>query len=269
LKTLDIPNLISRGTLPEGTTLDCRDVTSFGSHPGAEIVKLNAFEPFVSITAFRHFHSGTSYPETHFPITPVRNEADPRDVEMYPPGVPHSYPTLGRIGGPISIYYHFVVRGENQFTFAWHNTTGDLHKGCTIDHGVPNCWDDMFPAEGISANVRRAIRSLPETDVEFGSFVSLGYQTTGMRDPIENTALLKPKIWVPIHQTNAALPTSSLWFKIAYQKQLDQMSPPLKPEERPEYRWLVDPNDYLKPMVFDPKDDRWRKKHGRRQGASW
>ena len=50
--------------------------------------------------------------------------------------------------------------------------------------------------------------------------MSLGYRATGMRDPIENTALLKPKIWVPIHQTNAALPTSSLWFKIAYLPQL-------------------------------------------------
>ena len=32
-----------------------------------------------SITAFRHFHSGTAYPETGFGITPVNNEADPRD----------------------------------------------------------------------------------------------------------------------------------------------------------------------------------------------
>ena len=46
--------------------------------------------------------------------------------------------------------------------------------------------------------------------------MSLGYLATGMRDPIENTALLKPKVWVPIRQTNAALPTSSLRFKIAY-----------------------------------------------------
>jgi L-ascorbate metabolism protein UlaG (beta-lactamase superfamily) len=29
LKTLDIPNLIKTGALPAGSTLDCRDVTSF------------------------------------------------------------------------------------------------------------------------------------------------------------------------------------------------------------------------------------------------
>jgi hypothetical protein len=222
-------------------------------------------EPVMSITAFRHFHSGTSYAETRFPITPVNNEADPRDAVMYPPGVPHAYPTLGKIGGPISIYYQFVVRGENNFTFVWHNTTGDLHNGCTIDHGVPNCWDDMFPAEHVSANVRQAISSLSPTDLELGSFVSLGFRSTGMRDPIENSALLKPKVWVPIHQTNAALPTSSLWFKIAYQHQLAQI-PTLTADQKPEYRWMVDPDDYLKPMVYDPEDVRWAKRRGREDG---
>ena len=260
-RNLDLPALVSSAALPEGTQLDCRDVTSFGSHPGAEIVKINALEPVASITAFRHFHSGTSYAETRFPITPVKNAADPRDPDMYPPGTAHSFRTLGTIGGPISIYYHFVVRGDHKFTFAWHNTTGDLHHGCTLDHGVPNCWDDLFPAEHIPANVQNAISSLPETDLEFGSFVSLGFATTGMRDPIENTALLKPKIWVPIHQTNAALPTSSLRFKVAYLSQIAIMKQAgfLTPDQIPEYRWMVDPDDYLKPMVYDPKDPRWRK----------
>jgi len=24
-------------------------------------------------------------------------------------------------------------------------------------------------------------------------------------------------------------------------------------------RWVVDPNEYLKPQVYDPEDDRWKK----------
>ena len=92
--------------------------------------------------------------------------------------------------------------------------------------------------------------------------MSLGFATTGMRDPIENTALLKPKIWVPIHQTNAALPTSSLRFKVAYLSQLDIMKQGgfLTADQIPENRWMVDPDDYLKPMVYDPKDPRWKKR---------
>ena len=31
--------------------------------------------------------------------------------------------------------------------------------------------------------------------------------------------------------------------------------------DRPELRWLVDPNDSLRPIVFDPKDPRWDKSH--------
>jgi len=26
---------------------------------------------------------------------------------------------------------------------------------------------------------------------------------------------------------------------------------------RPEIRWMVDPNDFLRPMAYDPDDDRW------------
>ena len=29
---------------------------------------------------------------------------------------------------------------------------------------------------------------------------------------------------------------------------------------QPEIPWIVDPNDYLKPMVFDPSDTRWENK---------
>ncbi|HET6983437.1 MAG TPA: hypothetical protein VFI53_14940 [Myxococcaceae bacterium] len=266
----DAVRLVGTGALTS-STIDCRSVTSFGSHPGAELVQINFLEPLVSITAFRHLHSGTSYPESGepnpFPITPVKNIADPRDPDMYPPGTPHSYPTRGPVGGPISIYYHFVVHGQNEFTFAWHNTTGDLHHGCTIDHQPPACWDDLYPAEHISERVKARIAALSETDLEFGSFVSLGYAVNGMRDPIENSAVLKPKVYVPIHQTNAALPTSSLYFKVAYQAQLEQMIPALTPEQRPEARWMVDPDDYLKPMVYDPSDSRWRKRNQGHDGA--
>jgi hypothetical protein len=240
--------------------VDCHDVTTFGSEPGAEVVKIDVLEPVASITAFRHLHSGTSSPETSFPITPVQNIADPRDPQLYPPGTPHSFTTSGGPGGPVSIWYSFVVKGQNNFTFSWHNTTGDLVNGCTLDrgftvaNGINNCWGPR-----VAAQVKGRIAALPKTDVEFGSFVSLGFAVNGMRDPIENTAVLKPLVWVPIHQTNAALPTSAPEFEVAYQKQLNQMSPALTPEQRPEARWMIDPIDYVKPMVFDPGDERWKK----------
>jgi len=101
------------------------------------------------------------------------------------------------------------------------------------------------------------MRSLPPTDIEFGSMVSLGYPVNGMRDPILYQQALLPKLYVPIHQTNAALPTSSLEFKVSYLQQLDAMKVPVN--QRPEPRWMVDPDDYLRPMVYDPDDARGAK----------
>jgi L-ascorbate metabolism protein UlaG (beta-lactamase superfamily) len=241
--------------------VECHDVTSFGSEPGAEVVHINALESEgISITAFRHLHSGTSSPEVGFPITPVQNIADARDPQLYPAGTPHSFTTTGVVGGPVSIWYSFVVHGQNNFTFSWHNTTGDLVNGCTIDKGftpatgINNCWGPR-----VAAAVKARIAALPTTDLEMGSFVSLGFAVNGMRDPIENSAVLRPKVWIPIHQTNAALPTSAPEFQIAYVKQLNQMVPALTAAQRPEARWMIDPIDYLKPLVFDPGDDRWKK----------
>jgi hypothetical protein len=140
------------------------------------------------------------------------------------------------------------MRGDNRFTFAWHNTTGAIKEGCGLD----KCWG---PAVG--QQVTNVIKSLSPTDVELGSMVSLGYPINGMRDVVLYQQALLPKVYIPIHQTNAALPTSSLEFKVSYLKQLDAQGVPQS--QRPEPRWVVDPNDYLKPQVYDPQDGRWAK----------
>ncbi len=75
------------------------------------------------------------------------------------------------------------------------------------------------------------MRSLPPTDIEFGSMVSLGYPVNGMRDPILYQQALLPKLYV--------------------------MKVPVN--QRPEPRWMVDPDDYLRPMVYDPDDARGAK----------
>src|SRR5438067_3043022 len=189
----DATNLFNAGRIPVNV-VDCREVTSSGSTPGTEIVKIGQLEPIACITAFRHLHSTTTPLETAFPIVPVLNIADPRDPQMYPPGTPHSFTTSGvGGGGPISIFYQFVMRGDNRFTFAWHNTTGALKEGCGLD----KCWG---PAVG--QLLTKVMKSLTPTDVELGSMVSLGYPVNGMRDVILYQQALLPKVYIPIHQTN-------------------------------------------------------------------
>ena len=250
----DAASLFSTGTIPVSTVV-CHDTTSAGSTPGAEIVTISQLEPVACITAFRHLHSTTTPTDPTIPIVQVLNIADPRDPQMYPPGTPFSFPSSGSRGpgGPISIFYQFVMRGDNRFTVVWHNTTGALKEGCGLD----KCWG---PAVG--QHLTDIMHSLPPTDVELGSMVSLGYPTNGMRDVVFYNEAILPKVYIPIHQTNAALPTSSLEFKISYLKQINQMVPPFAAELRPEARWMVDPDDYVKPLVYDPKDARWSKPTG-------
>jgi L-ascorbate metabolism protein UlaG (beta-lactamase superfamily) len=255
---VDAAKLFSNGIIATAT-VDCHNVTSAGSTPGAEIVNIPQLEPVACITAFRHLHSARVDPDPDMPIAPVYADSDPRDATvyngappMYPAGTPHSYPTSGGPGGPVSLFFQFVLRGDNRFTFDWHNTTGALKEGCAID----KCW-----GAAVGQHLTDLMRSLPPTDVELGSVVSLGWPTNGTRDVVLYNEALLPKVYIPIHQTNATPLTSSLRYKIAYLKQVTEMNPPFPQEQRPEARWMVDPDDYLKPMVYDPKDARWRKDH--------
>jgi hypothetical protein len=95
--------------------------------------------------------------------------------------------------------------------------------------------------------------------VEYGSIVSIGYPTNGVRDPILYQQHIKPQIYVPLHMTDVALVSSSLEFKKTYLTAIaDALADPAAGVSyQPEVRWMVDPNDYIRPMVYDPDDERW------------
>ena len=275
-----------------GTTVNCVSITSRGSIPGAEIVTLRQLEPVATITAFKHLHSTNTAPQdTSFPpvvinlpdatghCAPPCNIADSRDASMFPAGVPLS--TVLNIGttrigqgGPLSIYYHFKLRGDNRFTFAWHNTTGALKEGCALPNNLPSPpAPPLTPSQpgqdakgcfgpAVGAHLAQIMESLRPTDVEIGSVVSLGFGINGERDIVTYNQHIAPKVFIPNHVTAVAKESSSLEWKVGF---LDEQNAMGIPEAaRPELMWLVDPNDYLRPLVFDPKDDRWQKPDGDR-----
>jgi hypothetical protein len=252
------PNTVNGGVklIPNGKPVTCIPVVSPGSVPGAEVVHLKQLGPPACIVAFKHIHSGTVPTDPDFPFIPVNADSDPREPDLYPAGIPltPSNPpvpgqmdltTTGGVGGPISLFYQFVLRDPNHFTFVWHNTTGPLKEGVGSDPGLPS------PAVG--AHLFSIMDALPETDIEFGSIVSLGFPTNGVRDPILYQQHIKPQIYVPIHTTDATPISSSLRFKIAYQKAVVAADVPV----RPEIRWQVDPDDFLRPMAYDLDDEGW------------
>ena len=267
-----------------GSTVPCVGVTTRGSIPGAELWRLDQLEPVATITAFKHLHSTNTAPQDKsFPPVVINapvngkcdtpcNIADPRDQFLFPAGKPLSSAldigtSRAGQGGPISIWYHFKLRGGNAFTFAWHNTTGALREGCALPNNVQGSNPPVPSQPGQDVNgcfgpavgqrVAQIMESLGPTDVEIGSVVSLGFGINGERDIVDYNTHVAPKVFIPNHVTAVAVESSSLEWRDGYIRQQNAMRIP--EASRPELMWLVDPLDYLRPLVFDPKDDRWKK----------
>ncbi len=240
--------------------VECVNVTSAASVPGAEVERLNVLEPQACVVVFRHLHSIAVPPDTTFPPTPVQIIVDPRDADLFPHGTPLTpgdpplagqmdVTTSGRPAGSESLFYSFALRRGSNFTFVLHNTAGALKEG------KGRGWDGT-PADG--ERIVALLGSLPPTDVQMGTASSGNFTNNGLRDLIMYQEALQPRIYIPNHITTGTTTreASSMSVYAGYLDQLDLMGVP--PTARPEIRWLIDPTDYLRPIVFDTDNERWR-----------
>lgn len=284
------PNTANGGVkiIPNGDPVTCIPVVSRGSVPGTEVTHVTGLEPTACVIAFKHIHSGTVPKDPDFVFVPIGggpadllNTSDSREPDLYPRGTcvtPVSSsvaqstclanlasptalttPVAGQVnlettgfgsipgspGGAISILYDFVLRGHHNFSLVWHNTTGPLKEGVGTDPGLPS------PAVG--AHLFSIMDSLPRTNVEIGAILSIGYPNNGVRDEILYQQHIQPQVYYPLHMTDVAAISSSLEFKKTYLLALEANDIPV----RPEARWWVDPDDFLRPQVFDPEQARW------------
>jgi hypothetical protein len=176
---------------------------------------------------------------------------------------------FGGVAGAYSIFYQFILRDGNHFTTVWHNTSGPLIEGFGTDPGLTSAAPGSPYNAGVSptgnplvgAHLFSIMESLPATDVEFGSVTTLGLSTNAVRDPFLYTQHVRPQIYVPGHMTDVQLVSSSLQSRKAFiltqEAAAGSAEVPGGVVYRPELRWLVDPNDLARPMVFDPDDARW------------
>lgn len=259
------PNAVNGGAkiVPDANPVNCIPVVSRGSTPGAEVTRLNFLEPLACIVGFKHMHSNAVPPDSTYPPFVFNVAVDPRDPQMYPRGTPlapSNPPKSGQmntatsgssgVGGPIAIFYDFVLRGGYNFTFNWHNSTGALKEGLAPD----GAWG---PA--IGQNVTNLIASLPPTDLELGSASSANTANNGNRDLVLYQQSLKPKVFIPGHLTtgtNGVGESSTQEMYFMYRSSLATVSS-VQPTYIPEIHWLVDPVDYIRPLIFTPGDPRW------------
>jgi L-ascorbate metabolism protein UlaG (beta-lactamase superfamily) len=270
-------------------TVTCKPLTSRGSLPGAEIVAIHDLEPEVSISAFKHLHStntGATDPDA-VPIaatvngvcqpTPTKgntfpcNLQDPRDPLLFPAGTPLSSvmniaTSRSGPGGPIAMFYVFTVKGPDKFRFVWHNSTGDIVDSCALPNNNPATGQPYEPGQSangcfpgvtvhsrsVGANLASIMDGLGPVDVELGSVVSLGYNQNGERDIVSYVEHLRPRYFIPNHVTAVAAEGSSLEWKVGFIDALHAAGVP--PAAWPQILWIVDPNDYVRPIVFNLRD---------------
>jgi hypothetical protein len=280
-------------------TVTCKPLTARGSLPGAQIVSVHDLDPQVSIKVFKHLHStNTGVTDEHaVPIaassngtclpTPSKgntfpcNLQDPRDPQLFPAGTPlSSVMNIGTsragAGGPISLFYVFTVKGtengHDPFTFVWHNTTGDIVDSCALPNNNPatglpfepgQAANGCFPGvtvngKSVGDNLASIMDNLGPVNVELGSVVSLGFSQNGERDIVTYLQHVRPRYFIPNHVTAVAVEGSSLEWKVGF---ADAMNAAGVPQASwPQVLWIVDPNDYLRPISFDlahPNDTRF------------
>lgn len=271
-------------------TVTCKGITSRGSLPGSQIVPIHDLDPQVSITVFKHLHStNTGVTDPHaVPIaasaagsclpTPAQgntfpcNLQDPRDPQLFPAGTPLS--TVMNIatsrqgaGGPIALFYVFTVKGNENgrdpFKFVWHNSTGDIEDSCALPNNNPTTGlpfepgqaaNGCFPGvtvngKSVGANLASIMENLAPVNVELGSVVSLGFNQNGERDVVDYIQHVHPRYFIPNHVTAVANEGSSLEWKVGFSDALKAKNIPQA--SWPQILWIVDPNDYLRPIVFD------------------
>jgi hypothetical protein len=252
--------------IPQGTTINCVGVTTAGSVPGTEVVKIDQLDPLACILGFRALHSVALPADPDWGPNIVVDTPDPRDGMLFPPGVrltPNNPRLPGQQdlrqgagpGGADQLNFHIVTNGAHNFTLHWNNSVGALKEGKGSN------WPNGTPADG--QRILDLVRSLPPTDYAFSTLSSGNTDFNGWRDHVYFAQALKPKIMSTGHAPVGA----ALQYYSGFLNQLKLMEAPKNSwpgfprEEWPNVRNHTDPTDILKPQVFDINDPAWLNPH--------
>ena len=188
--------------IPQGTTINCVGLTTAGSVPATEIVRVNQLEPLACIIAFRAMHSQAVPIDPDWGDIPIVDTPDPRDPMLFPAGIPLT-PTNPRQpgqqdlrqgngpGGPDELNFQLVMRGGYNFALFVNNSVGALKEG------IGSNWLNGVPADG--KRILDLVRALPHSGVQFGTLSSGNTDHNGFRDHVYFAEALRPKIMTTGH----------------------------------------------------------------------
>lgn len=215
-------------------SLQCVAVTEEGSAAG-QVVAIDAFQPDICITAFRHVHSDAVPPDPdRVPNIPLFLP-DPGSYIVHPPGTP-PYDTATGLSGDEggSLLFQFRM---HDFALVWNDTVG--------------------PAKEAAPDLFERMREIPPTDVMLGAILGFNIFTNGFRDAAMYAEAIQPQVFIPNHHDFIAPDGAQDDWQATFQRDLDG----LPADVRPELRWIVNPTDYVRPSLlhFDIDDPRWAK----------
>lgn len=177
--------------------------------------------PGVQMLALEHLHSAVTGPNGyHLPVAPLPSTT----VAEHPPTHDDMVALFGSLGDAEggAVLYRFEVGG---LSFVWHDSAGPLADE------APELLD--------------VLRGLRPVDLQVGAIQGFNQLSDGMRDPRNYIEALSPATFVPAHHDDwaAGITTKGAAYEAPLAAELEKMPA----AERPDVRFIRDPEDYVDP----------------------
>ena len=188
--------------IPPNTKIACHGITTEGSLPATELVRVAQLEPYVCILGYRALHSVSVPADPDWGLREVIDTPDPNDPKWFPPGIPLT-PSNPRQpgqqdirqgpgpGGTDQMNFQFVVRSGYNFTIMFNASVGAFKEG--RGSNLPN----GTPADG--QRLLGLAESMPVTDLLFTTLSSGNTDNNAWRDHVYWAEAIRPKILTTGH----------------------------------------------------------------------
>jgi len=221
--------------------VDCVSVLPQGSPVGGQIVSVPALGG-VCTQVVKHLHSALEPPNPDYPtVQPIAGLPSTSSLVFHGPGPSSAEPvvdnltglrTAGNEGG--SLLWQFSL---GRFTLTWNDTSGPLW----VAH--PDVYQ-LFR------------HRLWPTSVLANAILGFDAPLNGWLDPALYVKYMQPKVMIPLHHDLVFTYDTSRAFPEQFKAQENAVGIPAA--EQPRLDWVTDPEDYLRPLVYDPAASQWQ-----------